>query len=419
MELYVSAGSIDITPEKPVALFGFAERHGLYSRIHDSLEINLSALKQDSKLVLIYSVDTLFTPEDFTKLVLDKFGGAYGLTEKDIWMAATHTHFAPSLDKEKPGLGHFDDAYYNYVADKLLLLTEQVLKASFTKVSIHYGNSQSVLNVNRRKKLLRPKPKGKFGLYRKVLMYPDFNGPKDKNIHTIKLVGEDGKTKMVLWNYACHPVGFVHRSQVTSEFIGVIRDEMRAHYKHPKMPVVFLLGFAGNLKPDVTPVTHTRLKDKIRYFFQLGPEHTRFPNTDAYMDWAEMLWKEVKEALHHADEISGTTITTSKNEIPLNEIIGDHTFPVHFYKLKLADELQFIGVSAEVLVEYKDIVKEALKGQPSINVGCLAGTHIYLPTDKHVKEGGYEVHWFQHRFAIVGEFKNNLNDKIKAAVAQL
>lgn len=419
MDLFLSAGSIDITPDKPMSLFGFAERHGVYSKIHDRLEINLSVLKQDSRLVLIYSIDTLFAPEAFEQLVLDKFGKKFELTEKDIWMAATHTHFAPSLDSEKPGLGHFDETYYNTVCDKLLQLTQQVLNADFQFVSIQHGTTKSELNVNRRKKLLRPLPNGKFGLYRKVLMYPDYDGAKDDTIHTVSLVAKDGHTKMILWNFACHPVGFAHRSQLTAEYIGIIRDELRIHCKYPKMPVVFLLGFAGNLKPDVTPVTHTRLKDRISYFFQFGPKHTRFPNTSQYIEWTDLLWKEVKAALKNTTEIEPATICTTQNDIPLSDLIGDYANPVHFKKLQLADNLQLIGISAEVLAEYKDVVSEALNGSESINVGCLAGTRIYLPTDKHVKEGGYEVRWFQHRFGINGAFKNNLNDKIRDAVSKL
>lgn len=417
MELQLSAGSIDITPPFPIPLFGFAERLGAFSKVHDPLEVNLSALKQGDKLFLVYSVDTLFVPEDFVKLILEKFGAAHGLQEQDIWMTATHTHFAPSLDKEKPGLGKFDEAYYKMVAGKIMELTEQVLKGTYKTVQVKYGKNRSVLNVNRRKKLLRPK-KG-FGVYNKVLMYPDFHGVKDDNIHVLKLVDDEHNVAMVLWNYACHPVGFVHRSQVTAEFIGVIRGHLREHYKNDRLPVLFLIGFAGNLKPDVTPVTHTRLRDRIRYFFQLGAKHTRFPKTSYYMEWTEMLWHEVMVALENAKVASVDEVSASQHDIPLGDIIGDYEEPVHFKKLRLSKDIVLIGVSAEVLAEYKDIVAKAIKGETIINVGCLAGTRIYLPTDKHVREGGYEVHWFQHRFAIEGDFKKGLDEKIQDTVALL
>lgn len=418
MDLYLSAGNIEITPAYPVALAGFAERHGAYSKIHDTLEINLAVLKQGDKYVLLYSIDTLFAPEEFVKIVLETFGTEYGLQEKDIWMAASHTHFAPALDKEKPGLGKANDAYYREVQGKLIQLTRQVLTGNYKKVSVSYGTTKSALNVNRRKKLLRPK--GGLKLYWKTLMYPDYDGVKDDNIHLVTFKDEEGNTAMALWNYACHPVGFKHRSQVSAEFPGLIRSELRGHLGDTQLPVLFFLGFAGNLKPDVTPVTHTRTRDRFNYFFQFGPKYTRFPSTGQYLEWIGLLWKEVKTAHKASSPKETVTLATTQYKLPLSEIIGDddkHT--VCFRKLLLADSVQFIGVSAEVLAEYKDIVAEALQQNVSINVGCLAGTRIYLPADKNVGEGGYEVHWFQHRFGIKGDFKDNLNNKIKEAISRL
>lgn len=412
MQLYLSAGNIDITPDQPVHLFGFAERHGTYSEVHDKLEINLCALKQDGKLVLIYSVDTLFVPERFEEVVLSTFGKGYNLQAADIWMTATHTHFAPSLDKDKPGLGKFDENYYNVVEQKLIQLTRDVLNGTFQKVTIQHGQSTSQLNVNRRKKLLRPKEG--FGIYNKVLMYPDYNGAKEDTIHVLNLADEAGATQMILWNYACHPVSFTDRSQVTADFPGVIRRQMRTHYNSDKLPVLFLIGFAGNLKPDVTPVMHTRTKDRIRYFFQLGPVYTRFPEASYYFEWTEMLWKEITKAMQNATPASSLSIKTTQHDIPLSNIISNSDHQVHFKKLKLAERVELLGISAEVLAEYKDII-----GTDTINTGCLAGTRIYLPCDKHVSEGGYEVHGFQHRFNISGDFKPNLNRIITDAIAQL
>src|SRR5690606_35611692 len=112
-----------------------------YNNVHDRMEINLAALKQGEKYALLYSIDTLFVPDDFVQLVLDKFGAEYNLREEDIWMAATHTHFAPALDKEKRGLGRADETYCAIVEEKLLLLTSRVLRSQYKKVSANYGKS--------------------------------------------------------------------------------------------------------------------------------------------------------------------------------------------------------------------------------------------------------------------------------------
>lgn len=417
MDIFLSAGSIDLTPEKPVELAGFAERHGVYSKVHDTLEINLAVLQQDGKYVLIYSIDTLFVPEEFTQIILKQFGQQYSLQEKDIWMCASHTHFAPALDKEKPGLGAVHDTYYQWVKERLVQLTEQVLASEFNAVTLSYGSNKSSLNVNRRKKLLRPK--GGLALYWKTLMYPDYDGVKDDNIHLVQLKDDEGKTRLVLWNYACHPVGFRHRSQVSADYPGLIRSEFRGYLQDDKLPVLFLIGFAGNLKPDVTPVTHTRFKDKVNYFFQFGPKYTRFPSTAEYLEWVGMLWKETKAALKSSTKATTSNLVATQYKLPLSEIIGDdEKHHIDFRKLSITENIQLIALSAEVLAEYKDIVADAVNGN-TINIGCLAGTRIYLPTDKNVQEGGYEVHWFQHRFGIKGDFKPGLDEKIKNALMRL
>lgn len=418
MDLFLSAGNIDITPDKPIALAGFAERHGAYSQIHDRLEINLAVLQQEGQYVLLYSIDTLFIPEEFTQIILEKFGTQYNLQEKDIWIAASHTHFAPGLDREKPGLGRVDENYYQLVTEKLINVTKNTLTSECKKVSVSYGTGKSSLNVNRRKKLLRPK--GGLKLYWKTLMYPDYDGVKDDDIHFIHLKNESGHSEMVLWNYACHPVGFRHRSQVSADFPGLIRNELRGYLKNQHLPVLFFIGFAGNIKPDVTPVTHTRFKDRINYFFQLGPKYTRFPSTSHYLEWIGLLWKETKAVLKSSTNTPVTKLSTTQYKLPLNEVIGeDSIHNIDFRKLSLAENIQFIGVSAEVLAEYKDIIAKTLNNYPTLKIGCLAGTRIYLPTDKNIAEGGYEVHWFRHRFGITGDFKENLDEKFKEALLKL
>ncbi len=414
MDIKLSAASINITPVQPVPLAGFAERKGLYTQVKDELEINLSAIKQDGKLVLIYSVDTLFVPDSFVSLVIDSFGREHGIQEQDVWMAATHTHFAPSLDKEKPALGTVNDEYYKFVTEQLLQLTQQVLNSDFVNVHVQYGNGKSVLNVNRRKKLVRPR--NKFSLYNKVLMYPDYAGVKDDDIHLVKFADDSGKVKMILWNYACHPVGYPHMHRVTAEFIGVIRQKLRTEFNNDSLPVSFLIGFAGNMKPDLTPVTHTRWKDKLNYAFQLGPKYVRFPDTASYLQWTELLWAELKLVLDNIKSCTPSVVYNTQYSLPLNDIIGDSGHVIHFKKLSFAEGFHLTGVSAEVLAEYKYLLAGV---EPAINIGCLAGTRIYLPTDKNISEGGYEVNGFKNKFGISGHFKPGVNDTVIKAISKL
>ena len=80
--------------------------------------------------------------------------------------------------------------------------------------------------------------------------------------------------------------------------------------------------------------------------------------------------------------------------------------------------MQIVGLSAEVFAEYKKIL-QPLCAANTMYAGCLADTRLYLPADKNIPEGGYEVVHFQQRFGIRGHFKKGLNEKIKSAVSKL
>lgn len=417
MSIKISSHSINITPDKPYPLCGFEERRTDSEGVHDTLEVNLSILQQGSSYILLYSVDTLFVPTDFIEIILKGFGSKYGLKKEHIWIGASHTHFAPSLDKNKPELGGFNEVYYTFVVSKLMELTSTCFEQEFVGVNVLSSATTTSVSVNRRKQLLRPE--GGFRLRKKVLLYPDHNGLKDETISLLRFVDGSNKTIAVLWSFACHPVGYTE-NKVSAEYIGLIRCKIREKYQDESLPVLFFIGFAGDIKPDITAVTHTKWVDKLGYFFQYKPLHVRFPNVQAYRQWVDLLWNDMQDLFieKEAGLIKGD-ITTNHREVLLDSIIGDYSHEtIVFKKIRLGNWLQLLGVSAEVLVGYKEIAQDATN-TPTICMGCLAGTKIYLPTDENVREGGYEVNIFKKKFGVKGEFKKELNQLFRSIIKSL
>lgn len=412
-----AAGYIDITPLKPVPLGGYEDRKGVFEQVHDNLEVNLVAFREANKTMLIYSVDTFFLPIEFEQLIFEKFGAIHNINQEDIWLVATHTHYSPSLDKEKPLLGETDEYYISYVKEQLLQLTDNVLSFEFKEAKLSYGTTVSKLNVNRRKKLLRPKG---FSLKLKVLLYPDYDGINDSIIRVIECKDYKGVVKTIIWNYACHPVGFTEKKKVSADYIGGVRQYLRNKYKNDKLSVVFLQGLAGNLKPDVTPVTGTRWRDKIGYLLQLGAWYVRFRNMDQYNSWTQQLTQEMEQALNNLKPVKAHKLSSLTTCIPLKEIIGEAgNKSIIIKKLQLSEELVLIGISAEVFAEYRALIEKEIKAASLISVGYLAGTNIYLPIDKNVKEGGYEIERFGRLFGIKGAFKTGIESKMIKAIRSL
>lgn len=418
MLLSISTGNIVITPIVKVPLAGFPDRVGEFEAVNDDLEINLIILKENENYQLLYFIDAFFVPRQLVECVIEKYGEQIGIKQENVWICASHTHFAPALDNTKPLLGVFSEEYFEMVKTNLLQLTDKVLNIKFTSVKTVYYETESKLNVNRRKRLLRFTKHG-FGL--KTLMYPNYDGKVDKSLKAIKFISEGGTVQAIIWNYGCHPVHCVDRNNVSSDYVGAIRSRLRDQYETQGLTVGFFQGLAGNVKADITAVTHTRNYDRLSYLFQYKPKYINFPSRDYYNMWVDLLWHELKRVISgEATTININEITPTLSDINLDDVLSNNTGRyIRLRMMVLAPDFIVLGISAEVVAEYKEVFNRIF---PSVNLmiaTCMDNTDVYIPTDKLVNEGGYEVEGFKKLFNVHGEFREMIVDKITGAVRKL
>ena len=135
----ISSGRIAVDPSAPLPLAGYAARHALASPSTDVLEANWMAWQEpNAGLSLILTLDTLFSSSSFEAALRDHLAGQ-GVALENLAVIASHTHFAPSIDPEKPNLGVCDPEYIDHVAKQV---TRSVLGGldtakSITRVSAH------------------------------------------------------------------------------------------------------------------------------------------------------------------------------------------------------------------------------------------------------------------------------------------
>ncbi len=180
--------------------------------------------------------------------MVSKMGGLVKPAEMAIW--ATHNHYAPPLDPGKPKLGQWSEQYFHYATDlvsKLIIrLTQEEPKEGY----LSYGYSQNDrLTINRRKKGLYLERKSPiFRPHWGMLMLPNERKYRNGKISTISIRDVQGKQLALIWNFACHPVSSPGKNDVRSDYPGEIRRLLRTQ-THSEIPVVFLQGFSGDLKP--------------------------------------------------------------------------------------------------------------------------------------------------------------------------
>lgn len=375
--------SIDITPQYQIELSGYENRVGkLSNEITNQLEANIVILDN----IIFISVDTLYITSYVKQQLITKLK----LNEENIFISATHTHFAPALDKTKIRLGKVDDKYVEFLIKKI----DEAITLSFNNTAdindcnIEYGTSLAHHSMNRRYKENN-----------KVILKPNLNGYKDETIHTI-IIKENDSVKSIIVNYACHPVSSLNKLAISSDFIGDIRKHLRKLYKNNTLPILFFQGFSGDVRP-------CSIYDNAKRFIDFQKKDLKL--------WKNSLIKYVEYALNNVVyKLNTISINSSIDKLDCSSIIKSNSYAndVVFHKIEIANIL-IIGISSEIVSEYSDYIKKKYKNQFCIPVSCVNGSFGYIPTDKMIKDGGYESSDFFNAFGIDAKFLTKIEKIIQ------
>lgn len=386
MRIHVSAASVDITPRTPTMLAGYLARTDISRRVNDPIEANILVLRGDGKLVVIVSLDLLYPGQQLREAILS-LGSE--LRSEQLFLAASHTHFAPATSYALPHLGAVDDGYVRDCAGRVARTIASLLQTRGEPAAVLAGTSVALRSLNRRRRGWRLARTWPF-LRSAVLMAPNETGPVDSEARLLHFVStETGKSICVLWNWSCHPVGFPDKLAVSADFPGAVRGALRMKHES-ELPVLFLQGFAGDVRPPAAR------RD--------GRVHSR-----CFTHWPAREWKAWVE--HISSAVTDTQLTVigelenlevARSELPLsrfvrNEIDGRR---VAFHGVAL-HRIVLAGISAEPTVSYIPILRELFPADAFVlPIGCIDDTYGYLPTASELQMGGYEAGGFLSAFSL-------------------
>ena len=184
--------------------------------------------------------------------------------------------------------------------NKVVELLERVLSAERQPICLHYGEGEAAHSINRRNWCWAP-TWGVPPIKRCMGLHPNVFGPKDETLRAIALSpqADDREPTAMIWNYACHPVTTHSPSILSADYPGAVRTRIRRRFGKD-MPVVFLPGFSGNVRPNRV----TRLPFSLYYLLHRvvnGPIFGRF-TPDASRRWSATLADRLLEATNvHCD----------------------------------------------------------------------------------------------------------------------
>jgi hypothetical protein len=398
---------VDITPPLGIALGGRGGNYTKAGKILDPLYAQVLFLK-DAKGAgfALVTFDLIGLPHDLSdKIRLDlvhELGVNWNLT----LLNCSHTHSGPNMTRDLMAgvepTPPIETEYFKALREKIISAARNAKRnLDESKIEIFDGKTQ--IAINRR-------GKNKQG---NRAIIPDPSGPIDDNLWVMKITPENGNPPAVIFSCACHPVivyGF-ENAAISADFPGLTRKNLRQELGE-KAHLQFVQGFAGNVRPRACAYLENLT------FTQGGPAALQKTGADlahdvlaALKNKAEMLHLDLAAASDRPFLPRDNPPSRQSYEKMLAEAKNENSRRVAEYWLerynsgegfargdawpagliRLAENQWIVYLAGEPVVEWRAKFTQWLPGKKFVPFGYAQESITYLPTEKLLREGGYEV----------------------------
>ena len=232
--MYAGASFVNITPKKSLFLYGYPFVERMSTGVHDWLLSSALYLVSGSDQVIFISNDVIFISKASAARVRRLISEKTGVPEKNIMVAATHTHSGPAtvdciIDAKSPSETWVDQEYIRYMEDRIIeagCSAFQNTHPAELGLSVADGTG---IGTNRH----------------------DPAGPSDMEIPVLSVRNAETKefiAVMLVCNM--HPTVLHEDSKLYSgDYPSYTREILQKDYLKIECPVLYFTGTAGNQSP--------------------------------------------------------------------------------------------------------------------------------------------------------------------------
>ena len=382
----VGAAQVDITPDYPVWLNGYAARQSECEGVDQHIFAQALAIGSSKKtLTLLITVDNVGVPGAVRDQVAARLAKKTGLRNERFALCSTHTHTAPMLSNSIPNIfgaalpadqqGRVD-RYTRELTDKLEQVALAALKAR-QPATLAFGQTKTGFAANRRTP----------------------GGPADHDLPVLVARDKSGQVRALFMSYACHCTTLgATPNRICGDWAGYAREYLERD--HPGAIVLVALGCGGDANPNPRPGLElaqqhgntistavnallqqplTPLRDKL--VCQAKPIALPFDTLPTREQWTTQAQSNNQYVAYHAKKNLARLDRGEKLPTQLPYLVQTWNF---------GKELALVFLPGEVVVDYSLRLKQECA--PSrLWVNAYANdVPCYIPSRRIWREGGYE-----------------------------
>lgn len=372
----VGFAEIDITPDEPVPMWGYGDRHATLSEgTLDPLKSTAIVIQAGKRKLAIVGLDLGRSPQEASLQKIREAIREKGGIDASL-IAGSHTHHGPVLelfDEPGRGRGRYDAAIrYNKRLEDAIV--EAILKADAAKQPSTMGTGHRELegfNRNRHSKIDPVPVDTRLGIIRFDLL-------------------STGQNIATLVNFTGHPTNISSQTRkFSSDYVGAMRTTVS---EQTKGGVVFMQGASGDISVNRGP--HG---DYLGYGAALGREVLKvFDSIEPKkIEKPSLRVKEERFTFESRTDFRNPVVQGIYSVAFFPELVANF---VEEYQegirprltvAVLNKEVALVGGSGEFFCQHALRLRDRARFESLFFFGYCNGYHQYFPTIEAVAEGGY------------------------------
>lgn len=425
-EYRAGVSRVDITPEGPIRQSGFGHRNHPSEGVEAPLFLKVLALGEGERppLVLI-TADLIGFSRPVAEGIAARICADLKVPRENVMLVASHTHAGPVIEGNLDvmfGLeGKDAEVVHAYAvsleAKAVTAATEAVRSMSPARLSFRHGRAT-------------------FGCSRRVCNEKGVHlgvnpiGPHDEDVPVLRVDDPEGNLRAVAFGYACHCTGHSDY-KICGDWAGYAQQFVEE--AHPGVTAFFVTGCGADVCPRPAPgmdivrphglelagAVSQALKDPRPESQRplAGPLHAVLEWVDlplspppSRQEFEKRLQGEGDFMRRHAERQLATLDREGK-------LPAAQPCPVQVWRL--GSTLTLVAIGGEVVVDYALRLKSEL-GADGLWVAAYANeVFCYVPTARHLMEGGYEVDYNLIYYGIPSRFHPDVEKVLVAKVHEL
>ena len=390
---------VAVTPVEPMWMAGYASR----TRPADGklTELWAKALvleDQDGNRGVVVTLDLVGIDRELSQALCDSLKVQYGLQREQIVICTSHTHSGPVVGSNLAPLHYLllDETQRQAVDAWVATFQMQVVAVvgeaigKLAPSELTWGSGTTTLAVNRRNNPAAEAPQWR--TEGKLL------GPSDHDVPVLAVRDAEGNLTAVLFGYACHATT-LSGYQWSGDYPGYAQIDLEQ--EHPGCVALFFAGCGADQNPlprsTVELAEHfgeqlATAVDLVLMTTQMHPVagtlRTSYSEINLPLDTLptrEAIELNSKSENRYEGARATMLLEQIDDGVPLSQ-----TYPYPVSAWSIGDDLQFVTLGGEVVVDYAIRLKSELAGTRTWVAGYANDVMAYIPSRRVLGEGGYE-----------------------------